>query len=188
MAEVEPSGTIDGVYVVTPVVHADERGSFAETYRRAWIPEGREMGQANWAVRRSGAVVGLHFHLRQADYWYVTSGHCRVVLHDLRTGSPTDGATQVLDLGEVAGAPNNHLGVYIPPGVAHGFSSLSDLTLAYLVDRYYDPADELGVAWDDPAIGADWGLADPILSDRDRGNPRREAIPVEQLPRAVPQA
>ena len=68
--------------------------------------------------------------------------------------------------------PNNHLGVYIPPGVAHGFASLTDMTITYLVDGYYNPADELGVAWDDPAIGADWGLTDPILSARDQANPR----------------
>jgi dTDP-4-dehydrorhamnose 3,5-epimerase len=57
--------------------------------------------------------------------------------------------------------------------VAHGFAALSDLTLTYLVDGYYDPADELGVAWDDPEVGADWGVPDPVLSGRDRANPRR---------------
>ena len=55
--------------------------------------------------------------------------------------------------------------MFIPPGVAHGFAALTDMTITYLVDGYYNPADELGVAWDDPAIGADWGVADPILSD-----------------------
>jgi dTDP-4-dehydrorhamnose 3,5-epimerase len=114
--------------------------------------------------------------LHQADYWYVPFGHARVVLHDLREGSPTDGATLTLDLGEVDGGDNNHLGVFIPPGVAHGFASLTDMAITYLVDSYYNPADELGVAWDDPAIGADWGIADPILSERDRTNPRRDAI------------
>ena len=74
------------------------------------------------------------------------------------------------------GGPNNHLGVYIPPGVAHGFASLSDMTITYLVDGYYNPADELGVAWDDPAIDADWGLTDPILSARDQANPTRDTI------------
>jgi dTDP-4-dehydrorhamnose 3,5-epimerase len=73
--------------------------------------------------------------------------------------------------------------VYIPPGVAHGFAALTDVLLTYLVDNYYDPADELGLAWDDPEVGADWGVADPILSPRDQGNPRRAAIPDEQRPR-----
>jgi dTDP-4-dehydrorhamnose 3,5-epimerase len=66
--------------------------------------------------------------------------------------------------------------VYIPPGVAHGFAALTDMTITYLVDSYYNPADELGVAWDDPEIAADWGLADPILSARDQNNPRRADI------------
>jgi dTDP-4-dehydrorhamnose 3,5-epimerase len=66
--------------------------------------------------------------------------------------------------------------------VAHGFASLTDLTLTYLVDSYYNPADELGVAWDDPEIGANWGLTDPILSDRDRRNPRRADIDPARWP------
>ncbi|WP_254126923.1 dTDP-4-dehydrorhamnose 3,5-epimerase family protein [Aquihabitans sp. G128] len=176
MAELTPSDKIDGVVLVTPAVHGDERGSFVETYRRSWFPDGREMVQGNRAERRSGSIVGLHYHLHQADYWYVVAGHARVVLHDLRTGSPTDGATLEVDLGEVGGRSHNHLGLYIPPGVAHGFASITELTLTYLVDGYYNPADELGVAWDDPAIGADWGLVDPILSERDRANPRRSEI------------
>ena len=60
--------------------------------------------------------------------------------------------------------------------MAHGFASLSDMAITYLVDGYYNPADELGVAWDDPEIGADWGLTDPILSARDQNNPRRADI------------
>lgn len=184
MATLTPSPTIAGVVLVQPPVHRDDRGAFVETYRRSWFPGGREMVQGNRAERTAGSVVGLHYHLHQADYWYVISGHARVVLHDLRTGSPTQGATEQLDLGEVGGASHNHLGVYIPPGVAHGFASLTDLTLTYLVDGYYNPADELGVAWDDPAIGADWGLVDPILSDRDRVNPTVDQIPDALRPHA----
>ena len=117
----------------------------------------------------AGAVVGLHYHRHQADYWYVVAGSARVVLHDLRVGSPTLGATLELDLG--GDGPQRHRGVYIPPGVAHGFAAVTDLTLTYLVDGYYDPADELGVAWDDPTIGADWGVVQPVLSARDLANP-----------------
>ena len=105
-------------------------------------------------------------------------GRLRVVLHDLRVGSRTDGATEVIDLdGDV------DQGVYIPPGVAHGFAALSDILLTYLVDNYYDPSDELGLAWDDPVVGADWGVSDPILSARDQGNPRRDDIPDAIRPR-----
>ncbi|HBX77165.1 MAG TPA: dTDP-4-dehydrorhamnose 3,5-epimerase [Acidimicrobiaceae bacterium] len=176
MATITESTTISGVYIVEPQVFGDERGYFIESYRREWFPQGREMVQGNRGNRVAGCLVGLHYHLHQADYWYVPFGHARVVLHDLRQGSPTDGATQCLDLGEVDGGDNNHLGVFIPPGVAHGFASLSDMTITYLVDSYYNPADERGVAWNDPAINADWGVADPILSARDQSNPLRSAI------------
>ena len=176
MAEVTESDVVAGVYVVDPTVHGDERGFFVETYRREWFPQGREMVQGNRANRQAGAVVGLHYHLHQADYWYVPEGRARVVLHDLREGSPTDGKTLVLDLGREEDGSHLHRGVFIPPGVAHGFAALTDMTITYLVDGYYNPADELGVAWDDPAVGADWGIAEPILSARDQKNPRRADI------------
>jgi dTDP-4-dehydrorhamnose 3,5-epimerase len=177
MPEVRESEHIAGVHVVRPDVHGDDRGRFVETYRRAWIPGAREMIQANRADRRAGAVVGLHYHLHQADYWYVPFGTARVVLHDLRAGGPTDGATHCLDL-----SGEDHLGVYIPPGVAHGFAALTDLVITYLVDGYYNPADELGVAWDDPEVAADWGVADPVLSERDRANPGRAELPADRRP------
>lgn len=182
MAEVTPSEVIDGVFIVEPSLHGDDRGYFVETYRRQWFPAGREMVQANRGDRVRNCIVGLHYHLHQSDYWYVPYGHARVVLHDLRAGGPTDGATLMLDLGEVDGGPNNHTGVYIPPGVAHGFASLTDMTITYLVDGYYNPADELGVAWDDPEIAADWGLDAPILSERDKANPRRSEITPQWQP------
>jgi dTDP-4-dehydrorhamnose 3,5-epimerase len=177
MAKVSESDTITGVYVVEPEVHGDQRGLFIETYRRSWFPHGREMVQANRANRQQGAVVGLHYHLHQADYWYVPFGTARVVLHDLREGGPTDGTTATFDL-----SGENHIGVFIPPGVAHGFAALTDMTITYLVDGYYNPADELGVAWDDPAVDADWGVTDPILSGRDQSNPRRAELPAGRRP------
>src|SRR3954471_10387743 len=136
MAVVTESDAIAGVYVVEPDRHGDERGLFVETYRREWFPQGREMLQGNRADRTAGCVVGLHYHLHQADYWYVPSGQARVVLHDLRAGSPTDGVTLVTDLGASPdpGGVHDHRGIYIPPGVAHGFASLTDMTISYLVD------------------------------------------------------
>jgi dTDP-4-dehydrorhamnose 3,5-epimerase len=180
MPDLIPSTTIDDVLLVRPEVHGDERGRFIETYRRSWFPLGREMVQANRSEKQAGAVVGLHYHLHQADYWYLLRGRARVVLHDLRQDSATDGATEVIDLdGDV------DQGLFIPPGVAHGFASLTDLLLTYLVDSYYNASDELGLAWDDPAVGADWGVTDPILSARDQGNPRRADIPDGVRPRQV---
>ena len=175
--EIVPSDVIVGVVLVRPVSHGDARGRFVESYRRSWFKDGREMVQANRSDKMAGSVVGLHYHLRQADYWYPIRGAARTVLHDLREGSPTEGGTLVFDWGDA-----NPCGVYIPPGVAHGFAALTDVTLTYLVDRYYSPEDELGVAWDDPDIGADWGVADPVLSVRDQKNPRRAELPTALRP------
>jgi dTDP-4-dehydrorhamnose 3,5-epimerase len=178
MPEITPSEAIAGVVVVTPDVHGDNRGCFVETFRKEWIAGGAEMVQANRADRKAGALVGLHYHLYQADYWYVPFGRALVVLHDLRASSPTDGRTLTLEIGE-----HDHRGVYIPPGVAHGFYALTDMTITYLVDHYYNPADELGVAWDDPQLGVAWPTTSPELSGRDRANPKRSEIPPELRPR-----
>lgn len=177
MPRTVPSEIIEGVHTVEPTVHGDQRGLFIETYRREWFPNGREMVQGNRSNKQAGAVVGLHYHMHQADYWYVPVGTIRVVLHDLRVGSPTEAHTMELDI-----SGENHIGVYIPPGVAHGFAALTDVVMTYLVDNYYNPSDELGVAWNDPEIGADWGVTDPILSDRDRSNPVRSQIAVQHRP------
>ena len=101
-----------------------------------------------------------------------------MVLHDLRIGSPSEAATEVLEIGE-----HDDRGVFIPPGVGHGFAAMTDLTLTYLVDSYYNPADELGVAWDDPELNADWGVRAPVVSARDQANPRRAEIPDHLRPR-----
>ncbi len=183
MPEITRSKEIAGVVVVKPDVHGDNRGRFVETFRKEWLPGAAEMVQANRADRKEGALVGLHYHLHQADYWYVPFGRARVVLHDLRDGSPTDGATLAMDLGARDDGDHDHRGIFIPPGVAHGFASLTDMTITYLVDGYYNPADELGVAWDDPAIDADWGVTDPVLSKRDQTNPSRREIEPALRPR-----
>ena len=177
MPVITPSPVIGGVLVVTPDVHGDNRGRFIETFRKEWIAGGAEMVQANRADRKTGALVGLHYHRFQADYWYVPFGRALVVLHDLRASSPTDGATLSLEIGD-----HDHRGVYIPPGVAHGFWALTDMTITYLVDHYYNPADELGVAWDDPELGITWPGQNPELSQRDRTNPKRSEIPADLRP------
>src|SRR5436305_4616692 len=177
MATVTESDVIAGVVLVEPDSHGDERGRFVESYRRSWFPHGREMVQGNRSDKQAGALVGLHYHLHQADYWLVPRGRALVVLHDLREGSPTDGNTSTLEIGE-----HDNRGVFIPPGVAHGFAALTDMTITYLVDSYYNAADELGVAWNDPAIGADWGIDSPILSERDQTNPKRSEIEPQWQP------
>ena len=103
----------------------------------------------------------------------------RVGLVDLRRSSPTYLASATIDIGEA-----KPLGIFIPEGVAHGFAALSDCTLMYIVNNYYDGGgDEYGIAWDDPQVGIDWGIQEPYLSDRDRSNPLIADLPAEAQPR-----
>ena len=178
MAPIYPPTPIADVELIEPQSHGDDRGRFVETYRREWLPKGRAMIQGNRSEKSQGSLVGLHYHLHQADYWYMLRGTARVVLADLRLGSPTEGKTMVIDLD---GA--NDRGLFIPPGVAHGFAALTDMLLWYLVDGYYNPNDELGVAYDDPALGIDWDLVDPVVSERDKANPTVAEIPEAVRPR-----
>ncbi len=160
--------------VVVPEVHGDERGVFVETYRREWFPRGREMIQGNRSNKQAGAVVGLHFHLHQADYWYVPQGRARVVLHDLRVGSPTERATLELEIGH-----HDHRGVWIPPGVAHGFCALEGpADVLYKCTAPYAPEHERTIAWNDPEVAIRWPIRDPRLSPRDAGAPRLRDAPV----------
>lgn len=176
---VEKSPLIEGVHIVRFQKFADSRGYFYESYRRTWIPEAREMIQGNTSFSQAGVLRGMHYHLKQADFWSVPVGKVRAAVYDFRPHSPTKGAAQVLDLGQDAAA-----GLYIPKGVAHGFCALQESFMTYLVDEYYDGDDEKGIRWDDPAMGIDWGLtAPPIVSERDAKNLAIAAIPADQRPR-----
>ncbi len=179
MPTVTESDVIRGVYVVEPDIHGDERGLFIETYRREWIPGAREMIQANRSNKQAGALVGIHYHLHQSDYWYVPFGTMRVVLHDLREGGPTDGATCLL----------RHLRRR-PPRRVHparrrltALLALTDAVLTYLVDGYYNQADELGVRWDDPGHRRRLGrrVADPVRAATE-SNPLRADLPAGRRP------
>ena len=177
MTQPERSDLIQGVLTVPLSSHADDRGRFVETFRQSWLGDAPAMVQGNRSDSRRGVLRGLHYHLRQADYWYAPSGRILVAMHDMRRSSPTRGASQTLEIGEGA-----ETGVYIPPGVAHGFQALTDATLTYLVDNYYDASDEFGLAWDDPTAAIPWPIADPLLSDRDKQNPKLDEIASDMLP------
>jgi dTDP-4-dehydrorhamnose 3,5-epimerase len=179
MPRIEESKTISGVYLVTLQAFANERGRFLETFRKEWFPQRSwDIIQSNRSDSKAGVLRGLHYHHHQVDYWYVSSGKLRVGLADLRPSSPTYMATQTIEMGE-----DNEMGLFIPVGVAHGFVALSDVTLTYLVDNYYnDGRDENGVAWNDPALNVNWGVTTPLISQRDANNPRLADIPPQQLP------
>jgi dTDP-4-dehydrorhamnose 3,5-epimerase len=174
---IERSSAISDVLLVHLDEHPDDRGRLIETFRQEWFADLPPMLQGTRSDSRRGVIRALHYHLRQADYWYVPRGRLFMAMHDLRRSSATNGASLTVELGE-----GNETGVYVPPGVAHGFQALTDATLTYLVDRYYDPGDENGLAWDDTDAAIPWPIADPILSDRDRSNPKRVDIPPDKLP------
>lgn len=178
MPDIRPSDRIRGVRRVRLTPFADERGSFVEIFRKEWFPERTWTDvQANRSDSRKDVLRGLHYHRHQVDYWIPVRGRFRVGLVDLRRGSPTRGSTEMLELD--AGQP---AGLFIPVGVAHGFLALTDATLHYIVDGYYDATDEHGVAWNDPDLGIDWDIERPVLSPRDQGNPRLHAISEDVLP------
>lgn len=168
MAEIIESTTIPGVKFAVLRAFADERGRFVETFRKEWFPERTwERVQSNRSDSKAGVLRGLHHHRHQVDYWYCAFGTIRVALADVRPDSPSYLKTEIVEIGDA-----NQMGVFIPVGVAHGFVALTDATLTYIVDNYYDGADELGVAWNDPTLAIDWGVTEPILSPRDRQNQR----------------
>lgn len=177
--------TLAGVRFGSVVRHADARGSFRELWRASAFPAltPKETGapagsepqfvQANVSTSVAGVLRGLHYHRRQLDYWVVSSGRALVALVDVRPLTDGTGDRALVETRELAADD----WVVIPAGVAHGFLAIEPLELLYLVTNEFDGADELGFAWDDPAVGVPWpavsGTPDgrPILSDRDRSNP-----------------
>jgi dTDP-4-dehydrorhamnose 3,5-epimerase len=179
------ASSIEGVRFGAVPRHADARGSFRELWRASAFPtltsaetgapEGSEprFVQANLSTSARGVLRGLHYHRRQLDYWVVASGRALVALVDVRPLLVGRGDRPIVETHEVAADD----WVIIPAGVAHGFLALEPLDMLYLVTNEFDGADELGFAWDDPAVGVPWpafaGTPDgrPILSDRDKTNP-----------------
>jgi dTDP-4-dehydrorhamnose 3,5-epimerase len=170
---------IQGVFVANLRAFGDERGRFMETFRIEWFPQvSWQRLQTNRSDSKAGVLRGLHYHFHQVDYWFVPSGKIRAGLVDLRPSSPSYLTAQTVDMGE-----ENNVGLFIPVGVAHGFYALTDCTLCYVVNNYYDGADEFGVAWNDPRIGLVWGTDAPLLSPRDQKNPYLRDIPAENMPK-----
>lgn len=178
MATIRESEVITGVFHVELEAFSDRRGRFLETFRKEWFPMRTwDVVQANRSDSRAGVLRGLHYHFRQVDYWYVVRGEIRAGLADIRPDSPTFKASTTVTL---EGAKPS--GLFIPIGVAHGFLALSDATLTYIVDKYYDQSDEHGIAWNDETLAVPWDADDPLLSARDRANPALAEVPVARLP------
>lgn len=177
-AEVRASDAIKGVYFSHPKPIHDERGRFLEIYRTEWVTGARPMVQSNRSFSKAGVLRAMHYHLFQADYWYFAGGEVFVALYDLRASSATAEKLETFTVKD-----GEDVGIYIPPGVAHGFYAVTDTTLVYMVDQAFDGTDELGFYYDDPAIGIAWPFEEePILSERDKNLPLLAEIADENIP------
>ena len=164
---------LEGVVLLEPQVHGDERGFMVETYRRdAWAELGVEVEfvQHNHSRSARNTLRGLHFQTEPGQAKLVRCPRGRVfdVAVDLRRGSPTYGQWEGHVLDDEA-----HRQLFVPAGFGHGFAVLSEVAdVAYQLSSLYDPATEAGIAWDDPDVGVEWPVDEPLLSDRDKAAPR----------------
>lgn len=165
-------GGIEGLCVITPNVHGDNRGYFMETYNQ------REMNEAgidtvfvqdNQSASIKGVLRGLHRQINfpQSKLVRVIKGTVYDVAVDLRENSPTYLKWYGIELSE-----ENKKQFFIPKGFAHGFLVLSDYAeFCYKVDDFFHPNDEGGIAYNDPTIGVKWPIGDDmqiILSEKDK--------------------
>ncbi|MDX1586281.1 MAG: dTDP-4-dehydrorhamnose 3,5-epimerase [Balneolaceae bacterium] len=173
---------IEDVLLLKPDIFRDRRGIFLESYRKSLF---RERGlnidfvQDNISSSKKGAIRGLHYQIEnpQDKLIMVMQGKILDVAVDLRRSSPTFGKNVTRIISE----ENRHQ-LFIPKGFAHGFAVLSDETLVYYkCSDYYNPEGERGLFWNDPALGIDWKVTDPVISDKDRHQPNLNEIPKEDL-------
>ena len=178
--------SLAGVRILERPVFRDVRGAFAELWREddaaaAGLPR---FVQDNVARSSRGVIRGLHFQNphAQAKLVNVAIGEVFDVAVDVRVGSPTFGRWMGVNLSEVSGRQ-----VYIPPGFAHAYQTLSDVSVViYKCSDLYFPDDERAVRWNDDAIAIDWPLRDAIVSPRDASAPLLRDILPEWLPHLDP--
>ncbi len=171
---------IPDVVVVERSTFSDDRGFFAETYRAtAFASFGlpQAFSQDAHSRSRQGVLRGLHYQrspMAQGKFVWVATGRILDVAVDLRRSAATFGRWVSLEL-----AADNRLGLYIPPGFAHGFYTLSDLAdVMYKLTQEYSPSHEGGIVWNDPDIGIVSPVTHPTVSARDAAFPRlRDADP-----------
>lgn len=164
---------IKDLLVIKPDVFTDERGYFFETYNKErFAQHGLDMVfvQDNESQSTRGVLRGLHFQkppFTQGKLVRVVKGAVMDVAVDLRKGSPTYGQWESVILTE-----GNKFMYWIPEGFAHGFVCLEDQTVfTYKCTNVYNKASEGSIRWDDPDLNIDWGIGDPILSEKDKVAP-----------------
>ena len=174
---------LPGVVVLEPDVFGDKRGFFLETWNQKRYEEvgiRETFVQDNVSLSRQGIVRGLHFQNPQSQgkLVQVLSGEVLDVVVDIRVGSPTFGQW----IGERLSG-ENHKQIYVPPGFAHGFCVVSDEVLfSYKCTDFYNPDTEHGIIWNDPDIGINWPVQEPLLSTKDASYSRLKDLPPETLP------
>jgi dTDP-4-dehydrorhamnose 3,5-epimerase len=166
-----------GPLLLEPEIYRDERGFFLETYSRMRYAEVGipvDFVQDNHSRSVRSTLRGLHFQVDpgQAKLVRVARGAIWDVVVDIRRTSATFGHWEAFELDD-----ERQRQLYVPIGFAHGFCVMSDVAdVSYKVSTYYDAAKERGIAWDDPSIGVEWPLREPLLSSRDRANPRLDEV------------
>ncbi len=167
---------LEGVILVTSKVFPDERGEFAELYQGSAFEKGginASFVQVNYSKSKKNVVRGLHYQLHpkaQGKLVQVSRGSIFDVAVDIRKNSPTYGKW----VGVTLSASQRNM-LYIPQGFAHGFCSLEeDAEVVYYCTQEYSPEHERGIVWNDPAIGIEWGVETPIVSERDATYPSLE--------------
>ena len=174
---------LPGCVVIEPAVHGDARGFFyesfhAEKYKNAGLD--LRFVQSNVSRSAHGVLRGLHYQWPdpQGKLVSVLEGEVYDVAVDIRTGSPTFGRWAAAVL-----SAQNKRHFWIPEGFAHGFCVLSEFaTFVYQCTTLYDRPADAGIRWNDAALGIDWPLSEPMLSDKDGRTPLLEDVPPERLP------
>lgn len=165
---------IPGVIIIRPRLFPDDRGFFTELYKKTDFVQAGISGhfvQDNFSSSRKGTLRGLHYQINpmaQAKLVRCMRGRIFDVAVDIRKGSPTYAKWIGVELSE-----DNNLMLYIPEGFAHGFAVLSETAdVFYKCSAEYSPLHDRGILWNDPEIGIAWPIDSPVISDKDRRQPR----------------
>ena len=168
---------LKGVYLIKPRVFEDPRGFFLETYNQdRYTQHGIDVDfvQDNYARSTRGILRGMHYQIKQGQdkLVWVPQGEVFDVAVDLRKDSPTFGQWD----GYFLSSKNKHQ-LFVPVGFAHGYCVTSDTAdFMYKCSSFYHPEDEGGLIWNDPKVGIEWPIEDPVLSEKDQNNPTLEKV------------
>jgi dTDP-4-dehydrorhamnose 3,5-epimerase len=173
---------LEGLLILEPKVFGDARGFFMETWNQRRYREAglnAEFVQDNLSVSRRGILRGLHCQnpAPQGKLVSVLQGEVFDVAVDLRQRSPTFAKWHATHL-----SGENKRQFFVPPGFAHGFLVLSETAMFYYkCTDFYSPKDEITVRWDDPALGIDWPIKEPLLSEKDAKGLLLREVPADRL-------